>query len=103
MTRRSTPIRRSTLKVNQRNRLTHWGAPRIAAIGRLPARLAIAAVRFYQRGISPLLGPRCRFSPSCSEYMILAIKKYGLFSGVARGTWRILRCNPFNHGGYDPP
>jgi putative membrane protein insertion efficiency factor len=73
------------------------------ALARAPGLLAIGCVRFYQRGISPLIGPRCRYSPSCSEYMILAIKKYGLLRGVARGAWRILRCNPFSHGGYDPP
>ncbi len=69
----------------------------------LPKKLAIAAVRFYQRGISPLLGARCRFSPSCSQYMIEAIEKYGLVRGIVKGTWRIMRCHPFNRGGYDPP
>jgi putative membrane protein insertion efficiency factor len=65
--------------------------------------MAISGVRFYQRGISPLLGPRCRYTPSCSQYMILAIQKYGLIRGVLRGAWRIARCNPFSHGGHDPP
>lgn len=69
----------------------------------LPKKLAIALVRFYQRGISPLLGARCRFTPSCSHYMIGAIEKYGLMRGLWKGTWRILRCHPFNSGGYDPP
>jgi putative membrane protein insertion efficiency factor len=70
---------------------------------KLPRALAIGLVRFYQRGISPLIGPRCRYVPSCSQYMIQAIEKYGLIGGVLRGLWRILRCNPFSHGGYDPP
>lgn len=69
----------------------------------LPKKLAIALVRFYQRCISPLLGARCRFTPSCSHYMIGAIEKYGLMRGLRKGTWRILRCHPFNSGGYDPP
>lgn len=69
----------------------------------LPKKLAIALVRFYQRGISPLLGARCRFTPSCSHYMIGAIEKYGLMRGIWKGTRRILRCHPFNSGGYDPP
>ncbi len=69
----------------------------------LPKQLAIAMVRFYQRGISPLLGARCRFTPSCSHYMIGAIEKYGLLRGVTKGVLRILRCHPFNRGGYDPP
>ncbi|MCC6507488.1 MAG: membrane protein insertion efficiency factor YidD [Pirellulaceae bacterium] len=70
---------------------------------RLPTRGAIELVRFYQRGISPLLGPRCRFTPTCSHYMIQALEKYGLFSGLLRGCWRILRCHPFSIGGHDPP
>lgn len=65
--------------------------------------LAVKAVRFYQRALSPLLGNNCRFQPTCSEYMIGAIGRYGLFRGVLRGIWRILRCHPFNRGGYDPP
>ncbi len=69
----------------------------------LPGKCLIAMVRFYQRGISPLLGANCRFQPTCSEYMIEAIKKYGVLSGFARGVWRILRCHPFNRGGADPP
>lgn len=70
---------------------------------KIPKALAIELVRFYQRGISPLIGPRCRYIPSCSQYMIQAIEKYGVLGGVRRGLWRIVRCNPFSHGGYDPP
>jgi putative membrane protein insertion efficiency factor len=62
----------------------------------------IALVRGYQKGLSPLLGPRCRFYPSCSRYMIEAIRRRGAMRGVLMGAWRILRCNPFNPGGYDP-
>lgn len=65
--------------------------------------LLIAAVRFYQRGISPLLGPSCRFTPTCSQYMIEAIQKYGAIRGVIKGIRRICRCHPFQPGGYDPP
>jgi putative membrane protein insertion efficiency factor len=57
----------------------------------------------YQRGLSPLLGKNCRFQPTCSHYMIEAINKYGLLIGISKGIWRILRCHPFNRGGYDPP
>lgn len=70
---------------------------------KLPAGMAIGMVRFYQRGISPLLGKNCRFQPTCSQYMIEAINKYGLLRGVLKGTWRIMRCHPFCRGGYDPP
>ena len=64
--------------------------------------LLIGMVRVYQKVLSPLLGPHCRFSPTCSDYFIQAIKKRGLFVGFALGTWRILRCNPLFPGGYDP-
>ncbi|MFM8189874.1 MAG: membrane protein insertion efficiency factor YidD [Pirellula sp.] len=60
-------------------------------------------VRFYQRAISPLLWSHCRFSPTCSQYMIEAIQKYGPFRGVLKGLWRICRCHPLTPGGYDPP
>jgi uncharacterized protein len=70
---------------------------------RIPSGVAIGLVRLYQRGISPLLGKNCRFQPTCSHYMIEAIEKYGFFIGVSKGIWRILRCHPFNRGGYDPP
>jgi putative membrane protein insertion efficiency factor len=69
----------------------------------LPEMLIIGAVRLYQKLIRPLLGPRCRFYPSCSEYFIGAVRKYGVVSGSARGVWRIMRCHPFHPGGYDPP
>jgi len=71
-------------------------------ISEAPKALAIGLVRCYQRVISPLLPPLCRFTPSCSQYMIEAIQKKGLVRGVVLGLWRILRCNPFVPGGYDP-
>ncbi|MFM8475127.1 MAG: membrane protein insertion efficiency factor YidD [Planctomycetaceae bacterium] len=70
---------------------------------RLPSRLLIGLVRLYQIGISPWLGRHCRFHPSCSQYMILAIEKYGPVRGIFRGTLRICRCHPWHPGGYDPP
>lgn len=69
----------------------------------VPASLLIGVVRFYQLTISPLLGPTCRYQPTCSAYFIAAVKKYGVVIGAAKGVWRILRCHPFNKGGYDPP
>lgn len=64
--------------------------------------LVIALVRAYQRLVSPLLRPCCRFVPSCSEYFVEAVRKRGLLRGMLLGVWRILRCNPFCRGGYDP-
>ena len=65
-------------------------------------RLVAGAIRAYQGFISPLLPPSCRFSPSCSQYMLLAVRKHGVLKGGLMGGWRILRCNPFSKGGFDP-
>jgi len=70
---------------------------------RLPGELMIAMVRVYQLTLSPLLGRNCRFEPSCSKYFILAVRKHGAVRGSLLGAWRIVRCNPFCSGGYDPP
>lgn len=64
--------------------------------------LFIFLIRGYQKVISPLFPPSCRFYPSCSEYSIQAFNKYGVFKGGIKTIWRILRCNPFNKGGFDP-
>ena len=66
-------------------------------------KLAIAIVRFYQTTISPLTGASCRYVPTCSEYMVQAIQKYGLLRGGWKGLRRVVRCHPFCRGGYDPP
>ena len=66
------------------------------------SRALCVLIRLYQRFVSPLLPRSCRFHPTCSEYMRRAIIEYGVLRGVARGSWRLLRCNPFNPGGYDP-
>ena len=59
-------------------------------------------LRGYKRFISPLLIPACRFTPTCSEYMMDAIEKHGLWKGVGLGAKRLLRCHPFHEGGFDP-
>jgi len=60
----------------------------------------VALIHFYQKWISPTLGPRCKYYPSCSSYAATAIKEYGV-KGVAMAAWRLLRCNPWSHGGVD--
>lgn len=63
----------------------------------------IACVRFYQQTLHSFFGyGSCRFTPTCSQYMIEAVQVYGPFKGLGLGLWRILRCNPFCRGGYDP-
>jgi uncharacterized protein len=59
-------------------------------------------IKLYQKLISPMFPPSCRFCPTCSEYAVQAITKYGAIKGGAKALWRILRCNPFNKGGFDP-
>ena len=65
-------------------------------------RIALFLIRCYRKSLSPLKPPCCRFTPTCSEYAMEAIETHGLFKGGALALWRILRCNPFGKGGYDP-
>jgi len=65
-------------------------------------KIFVFLIKTYQRAISPMFPPSCRFYPTCSEYSVQAITKYGVLKGSAKSVWRILRCNPFNKGGYDP-
>lgn len=65
-------------------------------------KLFIGIIRFYQKHISPLKKPCCKYYPTCSQYGIEAIETHGAFKGSLLAVWRILRCNPFSRGGYDP-
>lgn len=65
-------------------------------------KILIAVIRFYQKYISPMKGTKCPYIPSCSQYGLEAIQKYGAVKGSFLAAWRILRCNPFSKGGYDP-
>ena len=64
--------------------------------------IAAAPIRLYQRVISPALGRRCKYHPSCSAYALQAVRTYGILRGVVLAGWRLLRCNPWSHGGLDP-
>ena len=66
------------------------------------SKVLIALVRVYQVVISPLIGPRCRFYPSCSNYAIEAMRVHGALRGSGLVAWRVLRCNPLSNGGLDP-
>jgi len=68
----------------------------------IPARVGVAAVRLYQGTLSAITPPTCRYYPSCSEYAAQAIAARGLLRGLLLAAWRLLRCNPFSAGGYDP-
>jgi putative membrane protein insertion efficiency factor len=65
-------------------------------------RIIIFFIRIYKRFISPILPNSCRFYPTCSQYAIDAVEKYGAAKGTIKAAYRIIRCNPFNRGGYDP-
>jgi putative membrane protein insertion efficiency factor len=78
-------------------------ASAIAAATGLPALVVTALIRGYQYLISPWLGPHCRFRPTCSEYTVMAVKKYGAIRGVYRGIVRVAKCHPFHPGGDDWP
>jgi uncharacterized protein len=65
-------------------------------------RVAVLPIRAYQLLLSPLVGQRCRYYPSCSEYAAQAIGRYGILRGLVLAGWRLLRCNPWSRGGFDP-
>ena len=70
--------------------------------GQIPKRLLLWSIRFYRSGISPMFPPCCRFTPTCSQYAMEAVEKYGAAKGGLLALRRILRCHPFHKGGYDP-
>ena len=65
-------------------------------------RVAIAPIRVYRRLLSPVLPQRCKYEPSCSAYAVRAIEEFGILRGLVLASWRLLRCNPWSHGGHDP-
>ena len=69
---------------------------------RAARRIAVAPIVAYQRVISPALPRRCKYEPTCSAYALGALREFGILRGLVLAVWRILRCNPFSHGGYDP-
>ena len=95
--------RRKTLKNARRTNDEKIVHPFWITLIKLPRRTLVLAARGYQLAISPLLGQRCRFHPTCSQYFIEAVTKYGAIRGCWRGIRRICRCHPWSPGGYDPP
>ena len=71
-------------------------------ISKLIREFLVGMIRVYQRALSPFLGAHCRFEPTCSAYLIEALRKCGIAKRLLLGAWRILRCNPFCKAGYDP-
>ena len=75
----------------------------VETVVNLPAWILILLVRIYQWTLSPIVGLQCRFQPTCSNYFIGAVQKFGAIEGTWKGMRRILRCHPWHPGGYDPP
>ena len=69
---------------------------------RIAGRALTLPIRLYQRFISPLFPRRCKYEPTCSAYAVEAIRSFGPLRGMVLAAWRLLRCNPFSHGGHDP-
>lgn len=65
-------------------------------------KLLLLLINIYRKGISPYTTPKCKYYPTCSEYAVNAIEKYGALKGTGKAVWRLLRCNPFSKGGIDP-
>jgi uncharacterized protein len=74
----------------------------VSALVRGARALVLAPVNIYQRLISPALPRRCKYEPTCSRYAVQAVGEYGILRGLVLAIWRLLRCNPWSHGGYDP-
>ena len=64
--------------------------------------VVVAPIRFYRRFVSPALPRTCKYHPTCSEYAVEAVRTYGVLRGLVLAAWRLLRCNPWSHGGVDP-
>jgi putative membrane protein insertion efficiency factor len=77
-------------------RALRGGASRVARA------IAVAPIVIYRRVVSPAIPRRCKYEPTCSRYAVDAIREYGILRGLVLAGWRLLRCNPWSHGGYDP-
>ena len=69
---------------------------------RVVREIFLGPLHLYRRVISPVMRPHCRYSPSCSEYALDAVREYGMIRGCVLAAWRVMRCNPWSHGGVDP-
>jgi putative membrane protein insertion efficiency factor len=77
-------------------------APAGSRVARIARTVAGAPIVLYQRFVSPAIPRRCKYEPTCSRYALDAIREYGILRGLVLAGWRLLRCNPWSHGGYDP-
>lgn len=73
-----------------------------SSLARAARAVAVAPIIVYQRVVSPAIGRRCKYEPTCSRYAVEAVREYGILRGLVLAGWRLLRCNPWSYGGYDP-
>jgi uncharacterized protein len=73
-----------------------------SSLARAARAVAVAPIVVYQRVISPAIPRRCKYEPTCSRYAVEAVREYGILRGLVLAGWRLLRCNPWSYGGYDP-
>ena len=78
------------------------GSPPASWTARVARATVLAPIMVYQRMVSPAIPRRCKYEPTCSRYAVDAIREYGILRGLVLAGWRLLRCNPWSHGGYDP-
>lgn len=78
------------------------GAPLLRTASRVARLVVTAPIVAYQKVVSPALPRRCKYEPTCSRYALDAIRSYGILKGIVLAAWRVLRCNPWSNGGYDP-
>jgi uncharacterized protein len=78
------------------------GTPAVRTWARVLRGVAITPIAIYQHLISPAIPQRCKYEPTCSRYAAGAVREYGILKGLVLAGWRVLRCNPWSHGGYDP-
>jgi uncharacterized protein len=76
--------------------------PRRSRLSSLARAVVVAPIAVYQHAISPAIPRRCKYEPTCSRYAVEAIREYGILRGLMLAGWRLLRCNPWSNGGYDP-
>jgi putative membrane protein insertion efficiency factor len=81
---------------------SHGASRPPCGLARAARMVAVTPIVLYQRVISPALPRRCKYEPTCSRYAVEAIREYGILRGLVLAGWRLLRCNPWSHGGYDP-
>jgi putative membrane protein insertion efficiency factor len=74
----------------------------LSAVRRVIGAVLLAPISAYQRFVSPALPRRCKYYPTCSDYAVQAVREFGVLRGLVLAAWRLVRCNPFSHGGYDP-